>query len=382
MAEKITITLFEEFKIMKGEKQILENLSNTRKTKLFVAYLLVNRERAISHQELFELLWSGEDFSNPGTAMRTLLYRFRAMIDKEGAEQLSGAIISRRGTYQWNRDIDVTIDVLEFEELAKMGINLTYSTARRKECLAKAIDVYRGPLLPDFRSEPWMVARGAYYRELYIKVVCAYIDILKSEEAYGDIVEICDKSTEIVGTTEIISLEKSLAKGNMNEDGANESASLVRYYKKVKELNDILIDETDNLQYDLEDDTITQNAFVCDYRIFKEIYRLQRRALARSKRSIFIAVVEMRFDEIVSELGEQLKIEKLMEESIESCARALRCGDAICRRGDMQLAILFPSESYESAMGVLERLKTCCKENVGEEIVFAYKLRALKNAKE
>ncbi len=125
MNDKISIRLFDGFEIKKGDKPILENLSNTRKTKLFVAYLLVNRDRPITHQELFELLWSGEDYANPATALRTLLYRFRSMIDKEKADALSGAIISHRGTYQWNKNLDVSIDALDFAALAEAGINQT-----------------------------------------------------------------------------------------------------------------------------------------------------------------------------------------------------------------------------------------------------------------
>ena len=119
MAKKIKINIFDGFEIRLDGKLILENLSNTRKTKLFVAYLLVNSERPITHQELFELLWSGEDYANPATALRTLLYRFRSMIDNEGADALSGAIISHRGTYQWNRDLDVSIDALDFKALVR-----------------------------------------------------------------------------------------------------------------------------------------------------------------------------------------------------------------------------------------------------------------------
>lgn len=381
MAEKISITLFDEFKILKGNRQILVNLSNTRKTKLFVAYLLVNRDRAISHQELFELLWSGEDFANPGTAMRTLLYRFRAMIDKEGADQLSGAIISRRGTYQWNRNIDVSIDVLEFEELVNTGLSKTCPMDRKKECLSKALEIYKGSLLPDFRAEPWMVAKGAYYRDMYIDATQAYIEILKREEKYAQIIEVCDRAMEIAGTTELLELESTMAKSHA-ASGATHSDNLERYYKQVRSVSEILQDETQNLQSDLEDEKMSRKAFVCEYRVFKEIYHLQRRTFARSKHSLFLGVVEVRFEENSEEINNPVKLEKMMNEVIEYCAKGLRCGDAICRRKDLQLAILFPSESYETAMGVLERLKTACKENMGEELVFAYKVKALKNANE
>ena len=184
MGEKVTIKLFDEFAIMKGNKLILENLSNTRKTKLFVAYLLVNRDRPVSHQELFELLWSGEEYANPATALRTLLYRFRATLDKEGADSLSGAIISKKGTYQWNKNLDVSIDALDFQSLAHSGLDKGIVINKRKDYLQNAIKLYKGSLLPDFCSEPWLISKAASYRELYIEVVEAYVEILKNEKKY------------------------------------------------------------------------------------------------------------------------------------------------------------------------------------------------------
>lgn len=382
MAENIEIKLFDGFTIEKGGKQILENLGNTRKTKLFVAYLLVNRDRAISHQELFELLWSGEDYANPGTALRTLLYRFRSMLDKEGADQLSGAIISRRGTYQWNRDLNISIDVLDFEELAKAGMNQTVSEKRRRECLKKAIELYKGSPLPDFQSEPWMVAKTAHYRDLYVDVVASYIAMLKEEKQYQEIVSLCEKAIVLAGACELLELELELAKGYLSGSGFKGSGNLSKYYGQVIEINGVLREAINRLQEDLEADTVEQNAFICDYRVFKEIYHLQRRSLARTKRSMFLGIVDVKFlSEDVNEM-DALKYERIMTEITQCCARQLRCGDAICRKDDSQLAILFPSESYEDAVGVLERLKSGCKEKTGEDTVIVYRLRPLKNAKE
>ena len=199
MSDKISIRLFDGFEIRRGDTPILKNLSNTRKTKLFVAYLLVNRDRPITHQELFELLWSGEDYANPATALRTLLYRFRSMIDNEGADALAGAIISHRGTYQWNRDLDISIDALDFHALAEAGLDPTISASRRKEYLAKAVDMYSGPLLPDFSSEPWLIAKSASYRDTYIEAVMAYIDILKLDNQPAKIVQVCEKALSSQG---------------------------------------------------------------------------------------------------------------------------------------------------------------------------------------
>ena len=377
---KVSIRLFDGFEILKGDKPILENLSNTRKTKLFVAYLLVNRDRPIPHQELFELLWSGEDYANPATALRTLLYRFRSMIDKEGADALSGAIISHRGTYQWNRNLDVSIDALDFQALAEAGINPTISEARRKEYLVQAINMYKGSLLPDFSSEPWLIAKSAAYRDTYIEAVMAYIEILKAENQPAKIVQVCENALSLAGTSEILELEAQVAKLRIANPDASEKDSVIAYYKEVRELSVKLQDETDRMQTELQEDTIEQMAFLCDYRTFKELYNLQRRMQSRSKATIFLGLVYIRCN--ADENGDPLYEEKMMKDIVGCCQRMLRVGDAICRKADTEIAILFPAESYEDAVGVLERLKAASRERTDEDIVIVYRVRPLKSGRE
>ncbi len=380
MDEKISIRLFDGFEITKGNKPILQNLSNTRKTKLFVAYLLVNRDRPITHQELFELLWSGEDYANPATALRTLLYRFRSMIDKEDAKALQGAIISHRGTYQWNKNLDVSIDALDFDALAQAGINPTISESRRKEYLEQAIDMYRGSLLPDFSSEPWLIAKSASYRESYIEAVMAYIDILKGENQPAKIVQVCENALSLAGASEILELEAQIAKLAIANPESATKDSVLTYYNEVKGLSVKLQDEADRMQTDLQDESIEQQAFLCDYRTFKEIYSLQRRMQSRSKATIFLGLVYIRCDENGSD--DPLYVEKIMGDIVECFQRLLRVGDAICRKADTEIAILFPAESYEDAVGVLERLKAAGKERTDEDIVIVYRVRPLKSGRD
>lgn len=378
MGEKVTIKLFDEFAIMKGNKLILENLSNTRKTKLFVAYLLVNRDRPVSHQELFELLWSGEEYANPATALRTLLYRFRATLDKEGADSLSGAIISKKGTYQWNKNLDVSIDALDFQSLAHSGLDKGIGLNKRKDYLQNAIKLYKGSLLPDFCSEPWLISKAASYRELYIEVVEAYVEILKNEKKYLDIVNVCENAIELAGMSEILELESQIAKLKLANPETKDESGIVSYYNTVKQLGDRLWDFTLNMQKDLEDDAVEQKAFVCDYRVFKEIYRLQRRMHSRSKATIFLGVMDIRCQEITDPKSN----EKMMNDMVNCCARMLRCGDAVCKDDTNKISILFPAESVEDAMGVLERLKSACIERASDDTVVVYRVRPLKNARE
>ena len=380
MSDKINIRLFDGFEIRKGDRPILTGLSNTRKTKLFVAYLLVNRDRPVTHQELFELLWSGEDYANPATALRTLLYRFRSMIEKEDADALSGAIISHRGTYQWNKDLDVSIDALDFQALAEAGVNPTISQARRKEYLTQAIEMYKGTLLPDFSSEPWLIAKSASYRDMYVEAVMAYIDILKSENQTAKIVQVCETALALAGTSEILELEAQIAKLKIANPDASSKDSVITYYNEVIELSVKLQDEVDRMQAELQEDPIETNAFLCDYRTFKELYNLQRRMQSRSKATIFLGLVYVRCDEEGS--TDPLYVEKVMGDVVGCCQRLLRVGDAVCRKADTEIAIMFPAESYEDAVGVLERLKAAAKERTNEDVVIVYRVRPLKSGRE
>ena len=330
MESRIEITLFGKFEIKMDHKPILENLSNTRKTKLFLSYLLLHKQKAVSHKELFELLWSGEDYANPGTALRTLLYRYRALIEKAGITQLQNSIISRRSAYQWNQELDVSIDIFDFEDYSKIGLNKAMSREKRKQCLLKAISLYTGGLLPDSGSEHWVVPRAVYYRDLYLKDVIAYIEELKQEKAFDDIIALCSRATALTGANDLIILEQKLA-----EQKGHPDVSVVSRYEKTK----------------------------------KYIGNMFLTLLTMGKSS------GGEFDD--------LQNEKIMKAIMDCCCHELRCGDSICRYSDNQHAIMFPADSFENAIKIMERVKSAFMSEANDhDVLLTYHIRPLKNAKE
>lgn len=379
MGSGIEITLFDKFEIRKDGEQILAGISNTRKTKLFLSYLLLNKQKAIPHKELFELLWSGEDYSNPGTALRTLLYRYRALVDKAGITQLSNSIISRRGAYQWNQDLDISIDIFDFEEYAGIGLNSAISILKRKECLKQAIRLYRGNLLNDSSSEHWVVPKFVYYRDLYLKVIEEYIGILKSEEKYGEIMDICEETREIIGYNEFLNMEFMYARrlrfGRDDDDfSPSRYEKLISLYKEM----DTSVDEA---QKNMESNDEENSAYVCDYSSFRDIYHLQRRLLARTGETMFLCLLTMATEN--EQEYDPIANEKLMSSLLSCCRHALRCGDSICRYSDSCLAIMFPADSYLNAEKIMERVKNGAYASIRETgLILSYRIRPLKNAKE
>ncbi|MDO4965747.1 MAG: BTAD domain-containing putative transcriptional regulator [Lachnospiraceae bacterium] len=375
MGTGITINLFENFEILKDGEPILLSLSNTRKTKMFLAYLIVNKDRIVSHKELFELLWTGQEYANPGTALRTLLYRYRSLISENKIDELEKSIISKRGAYQWNQELNVDIDIYDFEDYASAGLNKVLSKEKRVECLKKAIDLYRGPLLKDSSEEHWVVAKAVHYRDIYVKAVLEYVSLLKESGDKSELVEILENAIKIAGHADILELELSLAKGGKNTGEATNK------YEIMSKHLDVMNEEIDKLQKDMESDDFAENAFVCDFNTFKDIYHLQRRLLARTGETMYVSLITIGFVGKGSKEG--IRYERVMKALLESTKKCLRCGDSICRYSDSCLAVMFPAGAYEDANKILDRIKSKFIPNVADsDVVLSYKIRPLKNIKD
>lgn len=376
MAASVKITLFGGFNIYKDDKLILENLSNTRKTKLFLCYLLLNKDKAISHRELFELLWSGEDYANPGTALRTLLYRYRNLIENTGVDELDNSIISRRGAYQWNPDLNISIDIYDFEEASRKALDTIGSDEKKELLLKKALESYTGNLLPDSNTEHWVVPKAVELRDLYIRVALELIQLLKAKQDYKAIIDICNNVQEFIPVSLDIENEMGLAmkKGLESEGELNEYHM---FREAAKEMDRVIGGVREEMEYDASENT----AFVCEYDMFREVYRLQRRLLMRTGETMFLTMATLRSRR--TDRHEPLKNERAMTALLECCKHELRMGDSICRYSDDQYAIMFPVDSYENAVKVLERVRMSFyrKSNLNEYML-VYKICPLKNAKE
>lgn len=81
---QVQINLFGGLEVLADGKPVLEQLRQSRKTDLFLEYLILRRGRPVPHEELLGALWSDRESRNPATALRTLLHRYRRIVQTEG----------------------------------------------------------------------------------------------------------------------------------------------------------------------------------------------------------------------------------------------------------------------------------------------------------
>jgi len=144
------------FVIRCGEQQVDDRSNRMKKVWLLLAYLIVNRNSAATQEKYLSLLQGagGDESADPNGRLKAMFYRARTMLNQVDESAGHNWIIRKNGTYAWNTDISLTLDVEEFEALCKAAAaseDETESLSLHKQ----ALELYRGDFLPKLSMEPW-----------------------------------------------------------------------------------------------------------------------------------------------------------------------------------------------------------------------------------
>ena len=77
------------------------------------------------------------------------------MIEAEGLTELQGCIQTSRGSYQWNPALDCSVDVFEVSDLSEKALQRGRPESRGR-LYEEIVNLYKGRLLPQFATEPWV----------------------------------------------------------------------------------------------------------------------------------------------------------------------------------------------------------------------------------
>lgn len=395
MAETtIKIKMFGNFEIMVNGNVVLTQLKQAKKTCLFLEYLIMKRGQAVPHHELVDVLWADKESSNPLTALRTLLHRYRNLVEQCGLPELADSVLTSRGSYQWNPNLACEVDVFEFERLCYEARQTTLPTRDRIERCLKLLTLYTGPLLSNSGDETWVVPKSVYYHDLFLESIFMLVDLLKFEEEYDMIVQVCRKVMDVDLFDERLHLELMMAlvkTGKKREAlsqyyfatdlhykqlGVQPSEEIRSVYKLIVQADQEMEVDIEKVQATLEEDEEGSGAFVCEYEIFKEIYQLQRRMLERYNSTMFLALLTV--SNAYEQSFEPLVLDSIMKLLLEITRKNLRRGDTISRYSAMQYVVLLPAVTYETGKMVMERIKsTFYASQVKSSVSLTYKIRSL-----
>lgn len=362
--------LFGSFCLENDGARLDEKGLHSKKLTKLLAYIILNRDQVLSRQTLMDTFWE-EDFKNPSGALKNLMYRLREALRIFGDEEY---ICTLPGAYQWNPDIAVKTDYERFVELFD-AIRREEDVQRVKELCREAIACFNGNISSKLSGEPWILSRMIWYQSLYMDIVKILGEILEREGAWTELEALCDAALACDQLDEDIHywIFKSLT-GQKKYDLA-----MLHYEKVSKRFYGILgIRVTGKLQSafretmkarggwetdivdlisELNEERRPEGVFFCDYKTFRQIYRMEARRMDRSGMAEYLVLATVRRrGGIPRDPANDSSLAEAMDILKELLCRNLRMGDVAAQYNMTQFILLLPMCSGEACETVMERL--------------------------
>ncbi|NYI07613.1 AfsR/SARP family transcriptional regulator [Allostreptomyces psammosilenae] len=127
----------------------------TGNQRTLLATLLLNANEVVPVESLVEQVWGDDLPRQPRGALQTCLTRLRHSLDRHGRD-LSRAISTSAAGYVIEVGSD-RLDLLRFRELVQRARRAEErgDLAAESDCLTEALALWRGPVLPEVRSD-WL----------------------------------------------------------------------------------------------------------------------------------------------------------------------------------------------------------------------------------
>ena len=99
--KKIKLQLFGRFCLQSDTGTLNEEMISSNQLLRLLAYMLIYRDKILTHQNLIEVFWDN-DSKNPKGALKNLVYRLRNTLKVLGDEEF---ICTLSEAYQWNPEV-------------------------------------------------------------------------------------------------------------------------------------------------------------------------------------------------------------------------------------------------------------------------------------
>lgn len=375
----IQIKTFGGFSLSVGEKAVGDQDNRSHQVWRVLEYLVAYRHREISQGEIIDALWPDETSDNPANALKNLVYRLRMLLTKAELPHAREMIICKGGTYSWNNSLHTVVDCEEFEDAIKRADNDSYPAGERVDEYLRAVAMFRGDFLGHTSVEVWAAPLTTYYHSLYMRSVHRASALLHQQGRNNDIMEVCRRALTIDQFDEGVhaALIRALAALRRpqdviehyqrvvtmfyNELGVKPSEELVGLYRELVAGVSHVEASLEDIKNDLRGNLVAGGAFVCEYEVFKDVYRLVARSAMRNGKAMFLVLLT------VSPQGDKSvttqEIGRGMEGLLGSVCISLRRGDVVTRFSPTQYLLLLSALTFENGQMVIRRILRSFKHN-------------------
>lgn len=369
---KLHINMLGSCSLTYGSHYISDKTIRSKKPWLLLEFLIAFRNQELTQHELVEAVYPDGKSENPVNALKTLVHRIRSMLDELQFTDSKNIILQARGTYMWNNFLQFDIDAELFDLLYSAALEPETGEEDQLACLLAALRLYGGDPLPKLATEPWVIHMSAHYHSCYLNAISHVCGLLRARSRFEEIVEVCRQAVKIDPYEEPIyyhllcalvdlgrhqtalTVYRDMTDLFFREFGVTPSDHLTSLYREI--IKSIHAVETDLsvIKEKLREDTSEHGAFLCEYEVFKDIYRLEVRAAARTGESVYLCLMTLTNTE-----GGEIAVKALntnMDRLSSSIRNSLRRGDIYAKYSVSQYLLMLPTITYENCEMVLSRI--------------------------
>jgi DNA-binding SARP family transcriptional activator len=190
MAEGVLgIDLLGGFRVTVGDRAVADDAWRRRKPAALLKLLALAPGHRLHREQAMDTLWLDLEPAAAGANLRKALHHARSALDATAAG--AGSLIASDGDFI-ALPTDVSLDVARFRaDLARAR------RANEIEEYARALDMYRGDLLPDDRYDEWAIGPRRDLRNEFLSGLTELVALL---EARGEIGAALDAARRLVAT--------------------------------------------------------------------------------------------------------------------------------------------------------------------------------------
>lgn len=367
----LSVSLLGGFSMRLNDHTLTDDINRSLKLWSVLAYLILHRDRPVPQSELIDTFWADEGGANPTNALKTLLYRIRAMLEPLFGAELE-PILAQRGAYMWNKAISCTLDIDEFESLCRRAGEAGLSTGERRALYREAVKLYHGDLLPKLNHQVWLVPLSVHYHTMYINAVKALCELLDQTEEFEEMYNIASDASNLDNLDEglhtlmvrsLLRLGRNAAALSHYEQatellyrslGVRPSEELRALYQEIMSVEKSLETDLGVIVGDLKEAASRPGAFFCEYGFFKEAYRLEVRRAVRSGVCAHLCLITVALpDGGVPPLN---LLSTTMDQLQEVLVKSLRRGDVVSKFSGAQFVVMLPAANFEDSSMVMDRV--------------------------
>ena len=368
----IQVRFLGQFQVQVGDVIINDSTSRARQPWNLLQYLMVSRHKPVTRLQLMEALWPEDSSDQPDKALKNLVYRVRSAFSAKGVPFAQELILSRGGNYVLNNDLDWWIDVEQLGEFYRMALDETAPLRHRIDDALAAIELYQGDFLSEQMHEDWVLPLYTHYRSCFFQAARLALKLLAGTGRLADMEFVCNRVISVDPLSEEFHLEymrilsaedkKSTALAHYNqmaqmlfrELGIAPNEELRGLYAEISSRVQTTVTDWQSIKQILCEEDAGNDAFYCDFEVFRSLYRLEVRAAQRAEQDMFVALFTLMNEKGGALEGERLdRCMCLLLNIIHQC---LRRGDVVSRFSQCQYILLLPTLTVENAERVAGRV--------------------------